>query len=112
MFDLFDLAWGLRNADEHGVDLETQSIIRLARCERAIRRLYHIGALLPLHERHPFRDPMEDVLSKSLCRQESWIRMTEDYLPAAKRRVAEQQQTGQRSLTEFFELSCTPQLPQ
>jgi hypothetical protein len=26
MFDLFDLAlaWGVRNADEHGVDLETQ----------------------------------------------------------------------------------------
>jgi hypothetical protein len=30
MFDLFDLAWGLRNADEHGVDLETQRMIRLA----------------------------------------------------------------------------------
>jgi hypothetical protein len=24
MFDLFDLVWGLRNADEHGVDPETQ----------------------------------------------------------------------------------------
>jgi hypothetical protein len=57
MFELFDLAWGLRNADEHGVDLETQRMIRLAKCERAIRRLYHAGESLPLHERHPFRDP-------------------------------------------------------
>jgi hypothetical protein len=47
MFDLFDLAWGLRNADEHGVDHETQRMIRLAKCERAIRRLYHSGESLP-----------------------------------------------------------------
>jgi hypothetical protein len=33
MFELFDMAWGLRNADEHGVDLETQRMIRLAKCE-------------------------------------------------------------------------------
>jgi hypothetical protein len=49
MFDLFDLAWGMRNADEHGVDLETQRLIRLAKCERAIRRLYSAGASLPHH---------------------------------------------------------------
>jgi hypothetical protein len=30
MFDLFELAWGLRDADEHGADLETQRMIRLA----------------------------------------------------------------------------------
>jgi hypothetical protein len=67
MFELFDLAWGLRNADEHGVDLETQRMIRLAKCERAIRRLYHAGESLPLHERHPFRDPTEIILSRSVC---------------------------------------------
>jgi hypothetical protein len=39
--------WGLRNADEHGADLETQRTIRLAKCERAIRRLYHTGESLP-----------------------------------------------------------------
>jgi hypothetical protein len=59
MFDLFDLAWGLRNADEHGADLETQRMIRLAKCERSIRRPYHTGKTLPLYERHPFREPME-----------------------------------------------------
>jgi hypothetical protein len=41
MFDLFDLAWGLRNVDEHGTDLETQLLIYLVKCECAIRRLYH-----------------------------------------------------------------------
>jgi hypothetical protein len=28
---MFDLAWGLRNDNEHGVDPETQRMIRLAR---------------------------------------------------------------------------------
>jgi hypothetical protein len=32
---MFDLAWGLRNANEHGVDPETQRMIRLAKAERA-----------------------------------------------------------------------------
>jgi hypothetical protein len=49
MFDLFDLAWRLRNADEHGADLEIQLMIRLANCERAVRRLYHTGESLPVH---------------------------------------------------------------
>jgi hypothetical protein len=63
MFNLFDLAWGLRNADEHGIDLETQRMIRLAKCERAIRRLYHAGESLPHHERHdPFRETKLSVL--------------------------------------------------
>jgi hypothetical protein len=77
----------MRNADEHGADLETQRLIRLARCERAIRRLYRAGDLLPHHERHPFRDPIEDVLSKSLCNQERWVTLTEEYLPGATKRV-------------------------
>jgi hypothetical protein len=45
MFDLFDLACEMRNADEHGADLETQKLIRLAKCERVIRRLYRSGDL-------------------------------------------------------------------
>ena len=110
MFDLFDLAWGMRNADEHGVDLETQRLIRLAKCERAIRRLYHAGESLPPHERHPFRDPMEDVLSKSLCQQERWVTLTDEYLPAAKKRVKNRQQTGQHSLTAFAGWSRTPRI--
>jgi hypothetical protein len=40
MFELFDLAWRLRNDNEHGADPETQRIIRLAKAEWAIRRLY------------------------------------------------------------------------
>jgi hypothetical protein len=102
MFDLFDMAWGLRNDDEHGAKPETQSTICLAKCERAIRRLYYAGESLPLHERHPFRDPLEDVLSKPLCDQERWISMTEAYLPAAQRRVKKLNLKSQRSIQEFF----------
>jgi hypothetical protein len=102
MFDLFDLAWGLRNDNEHGANPETQSAICSAKCERAIRRLYHAGESLPLHERHPFRDPWEDVLSKPLCDQERWVSMTEAYLPAAKRRVKNLHQKSQRSIKAFL----------
>jgi hypothetical protein len=84
------LAWGLRNADEHGADLETQRMVRLAKCERAIHRLYHKGESLSLHERHPFRDPMEETLSKSVSDQERWVSMTEAFLQAATRRVKAQ----------------------
>jgi hypothetical protein len=57
---LICLIWlGLRNEAEHGADLERQRMIRLAKCERAIRHIYHAGESLPRHERHPFRDPME-----------------------------------------------------
>jgi hypothetical protein len=108
MFDLFGLAWGVRNADEHGADLETQRLIRLAKCERAIRRLYLAGDLLPHHERRPFRDPIDDVLSKSLCKQERWVTLTEEYLPGAAKRVKDQQETGQRSLTAYAGWSRTP----
>ena len=110
MFNLFDLAWGLRNADEHGVDLETQRMIRLAKCERAIRRLYHTSESLPPHERHPFRDGMDDVFSKSLSQQERWVTMTEDFLIGVMRRLKVQKQTSQRSLQEYYELRRTPRI--
>jgi hypothetical protein len=45
MFDLFDLAWGLHNDNEHGADPETQRMIRLAKAERAIRRRYRRTSL-------------------------------------------------------------------
>jgi hypothetical protein len=103
MFDLFDdLAWGLRNADEHGADLDTQRMIRLAKCECAIRRLYRAGKSLPNHKRHPFRDPMEVVLTKTVCAQERWVSMAEEYLPAAKRLVKARKKKSQRSLQKFF----------
>jgi hypothetical protein len=53
MFDLFDLAWGLRNDNEHGADPETQRMIRLAKAERAICRLYRAIDTLPSHDRFP-----------------------------------------------------------
>jgi hypothetical protein len=78
-------------------------MIRLAKCEHAIHRLYHAaGESLPHHERHPFRDPMEVVLSKTVCAQERWVSMTEDFLSAAKRRVKAQKKKSQRSLKEYF----------
>ncbi len=112
MFDLFDFAWGMRNETVHGADVETQRLIRASKCERAIRRLYLAGESLPYHERHPFRDPIDDVLSKSLCQQERWVTLTEEFLPKAKKRVKAQQQTGQRSLTAYYALSSTPRISQ
>jgi hypothetical protein len=71
IFDLSDLAWRLRNADEHEVGLETQHMICLANFGRAIHHLYHTCESLPLL--CTFRGPTEDVLSKSLCLHECWV---------------------------------------
>jgi hypothetical protein len=102
MFDLFDLVWGLRNTDEHGVDPETQRMVRKARCERAIHRLYSLGEELPHRERHPFRDLIDTLLSKSVSSQELWISKTDEFLPLARKRVKNLADNKQRSLTEFF----------
>jgi hypothetical protein len=101
-FDMFDLTWGLRNASEHGADPETQRMIRPAKCERAIRRLFHESAPLPDYDRYPFQEPMEDVLSKTVCVQERWVNLAEAFLPAALRRLRKLTQTGQRSIRHFF----------
>jgi hypothetical protein len=108
VFDLFDLAWGLRNEAEHGADIETKRLIRLAKCERAIRRLYHEGESLPYHESHPFREPMEDLLSKTVIIQERWISLTEEYLPVALRRVRRMDKTGQSSIKKWLVRRHTP----
>jgi hypothetical protein len=50
---MLEVAWGLRNANEHGVDPDTQRMIRLTKAERAIRRLYRAIDELPPHERFP-----------------------------------------------------------
>jgi hypothetical protein len=63
------------------VDLETQSIIRLAKCERPIRRLYNATSeKLPPPEMHPLSAKIDDILSKSLYLQERWVTLTEAYL--------------------------------
>jgi hypothetical protein len=62
-------------------------MIRLAGAERAIRRLYREGDSLPTYDRFPFRDPMEDVLTRTVSSQERWITKTEAFLPKALRRI-------------------------
>ena len=100
-FDMFDLLWGLRNADEHGADDDTQRLIRVSKCERAIRRLYDKGEDLPYAERHPFRDDIEDLLHQPVHAQELWIDKTEAYLRKAFQR-ARARPRGQPAITNFF----------
>jgi ribonuclease HI len=100
-YDLFDLIWGLRNADEHGADVDTQRLIRISKCERAIRRLYDKGEDLPYAERHPFRDPIEDLLQQPVLNQELWISKTGDFLVKASKR-ARARPPGQPAITTYF----------
>jgi hypothetical protein len=76
-------------------------MIRLAKCERAIRRLFREGASLPDHERHPFCDSMDVVLSQTVSVQERWVELTEAFLPVAIRRVKKLIKKGQSSLKPF-----------
>ena len=100
---LFELLWGLRNETEHGVDFDTQQLIRLATCERAIRRLYSKGEELPDGERYPFRTcTMEELLQKPVHDQELWITRTEDFLPKAFRRLRKRKVANQSAITDFF----------
>ena len=100
-FEMFELLWGLRNADEHGADEDTQRLIRVSKCERAIRRLYDKGEDLPYAERHPFRDVIDDLLQQPLHAQELWINKTEAYLRKAFQR-ARARPRGQPAITNFF----------
>ena len=63
-FDTFEALWASRNEEEHGNDRDMAWLIRLTKCDRAVRRLYDKGEDLPYAERHPFRDPMEDLLQQ------------------------------------------------
>ena len=78
-FDTFELIWHQRNEDEHGFDRDNQRRIRLTKCERAVRRLYTTGKDLSYAERHPFRDPIEDLLLQMVQIQELWIDKTTAY---------------------------------
>jgi hypothetical protein len=101
MFDLFEVTWGLRNDTEHGADPDTQRMIRLAKAERSIRRLYRAIDELPSHERFPFSDPMEDLLATTLSTQERWVSLTEAYLPIAFKRINKQDNDSHDSLEEY-----------
>ena len=70
-YDLFEHLWGLQNGIEHGVDFESQWLIRLTACEQSIRRLYLRGAGLSHAERHPFRATLDNLLRKTVTEQES-----------------------------------------
>ena len=100
--DLFESLWGLRNEDQHGVDADTERLIRVTKCERAIRRLYAKGADLPYCESHPFRFPIDQLLTRPVTDQELWILQTERYLPKVFRRIRDRARTKQRAITEFF----------
>jgi hypothetical protein len=100
-FDTFDMVWNLRNNDEHGSDRATQRTIQLTKCERAIRRLYDKGEELSYAERHPFRDPMEDLLLQPVQMQELWIDKTTAYLRKAFQRERARPK-GQPAITNFF----------
>ena len=102
--ELFEALWGLRNEDQHGCDVDTERLIRVAKCERAIRRLYDKGKDLDHCESHPFRDPIDDLLSKPVIDQELWVLQTEQYLPKALRRMKHRARNKQRAMTEFFSL--------
>jgi hypothetical protein len=53
---------------------------------------------------------MEDILSRSVCSQELWVSIAEDFVPVATRRVKYQKKKGQHSLKEFFVQSRTPRI--
>jgi hypothetical protein len=93
-----DVARRLRNATEHGADPDTQRMIRLAKSERAIRRLYRAIDDLPPHERFPFGDPM--ILATTVSTQERWVSDTETYLPKAFKRIKRQGKMHNHSLEE------------
>ena len=100
-YALFEHIWGLRNADEHGADIDTQRVIRLSKCERAIRRLYDKGEALPYAERHPFRTHIEEILQQTVVNQELWITKTGEYLARASTRFRARYM-GQTAITSFF----------
>jgi hypothetical protein len=59
-----------------------------------------------------FRDPMEEMLSKSVCSQELSVSMTETFLTVATRRVKEHKKKCLVSLKEFLGQRRTPRISQ
>ena len=102
LFEFASFVWDLRNATEHGEDIHAQRQIRLANCERTIRRLYSRSTELPDGETHPFREPMQSLLDRPVSAQELWIQKTVPFLRAAFRRATKRTKIKQRAITEFF----------
>ena len=85
-FDTFEALWASRNEEEHGNDQDMERLIRLTRCDT---------------ERHPFRDPMEDLLQQPVQMQELWIDKTTAFLRKAFQRQRARPR-GQPAITNFF----------
>ena len=85
-------------------------MIRLAKAERAIRRLYREGDLLPTYDRFPFNDPMEDILTKTVSSQESWVTKTEVFLPKALRRIKRRKNMHNHSIPEYHSADRAPRI--
>ena len=100
-YDTFEALWASRNEAEHGNDRDTERLIRLTKCERAVQRLYSKGEDLPYAERHPFRDPIEDLLQQPVQMQEIWIDKTTAFLRKAFQRQRARPR-GQPAITNFF----------
>ena len=100
-FDTFEALWASRNEAEHGNDRETEHMIRLTKSGCAVRRLYKKGEELPYKERHPFRDPIDDLLQQPIQMQELWIDKTIAFLRKAFQRQRARPR-GQPAITNFF----------
>jgi hypothetical protein len=103
-FDFFHQLWNARNANEYGEDIFTQRQIRLAKCEKTIRRLYLRSTELPEGEMHPFREPIETLLARPVADQELWIGQTVPFLRLATRHATKRSKAKQRAITEFYHL--------
>jgi hypothetical protein len=100
-FDTFEMLWSIRNNAEDGNDRDQQRLIRLGKCERAVQQLYEKGEDLPYAERHPFRDPMKDLLQQPVQMQELKVDKTTAFLCKAFQRQRAQPR-GQPAITNFF----------
>jgi hypothetical protein len=100
-FETFEALWVIRNEAEHGNNRETERLIRLTKCERAVRRLYEKGNDLPYAEQHPFRDQIDDLLQQPVQMQELWIDKTTAFLCKAFQRQ-QARPRGQLAITNFF----------
>jgi hypothetical protein len=106
-FGLFEHLWAARNRVQHGDDPESSRIIRLAKCERAINRLYAASDKIPVADRYPFDCQTKDsLLAKTVDDQESWVTKTADFLRKASARNRARGRL-QRSITEYFQLLPT-----
>jgi hypothetical protein len=74
--DTFETLRASRNKAEHGKYRDTEWLIRVTKCDRAVQRLYDKGEDLPYAEQHPFCNPIDDLLQQPVQMHELWIDKT------------------------------------